>query len=158
MPHVTFRTTFDDEAQTTHFAQRLAQTLRAGDVILLSGDIGAGKTYFARQILLALLDSPEDIPSPTFTLVQSYDTCLGEALHADLYRLTSPAEADELGLFEAFGQSLCLIEWPDRLGAERPDFALDISLQATDKPVERVMHLSGDDALWSKRLREVMDE
>ncbi|KAA2315466.1 tRNA (adenosine(37)-N6)-threonylcarbamoyltransferase complex ATPase subunit type 1 TsaE [Pseudooceanicola sediminis] len=116
---------------TCGFAQRLGSGLSTGDVLLLSGGIGAGKTHFARCLIQSLLTLPEDVPSPTFTLVQEYDTRKGPLWHADLYRLTDPLEAIELGLEDAFEQAICLIEWPDRLGDLAPMAALRIDF-ATD--------------------------
>ena len=108
------------ETGTDDLARRIGARLRPGDTILLSGDIGAGKTRFARALILSLLDGPEDVPSPTFTLVQTYASPLGEIWHADLYRLSMPEELDELGLSEAFDTAVCLIEWPERMGAWVP--------------------------------------
>jgi len=115
----------------------LAPQLNAGDVILLEGSIGAGKSFFARALILSLLTTPEDIPSPTFTLVQTYDAPKFDIWHCDLYRLTTPYEVQELGLEDAFEAALCLVEWPDRLGDLTPEDALVISLEITDTPQER---------------------
>ena len=121
-----------DPAATEAVARRLASRLRAGDVLLLEGPLGAGKTALARGVIGALRDAvglpAEEVPSPTFTLVQTYDTGAFETWHADLYRLTDPAELAEIGLEEAFRDALCLIEWPDRLGAEAPPDAARITL------------------------------
>lgn len=112
---------------TDGFAGALAPHLRAGDVLLLEGRVGAGKTAFARALIGALRSRaglpPEDVPSPTFTLVQSYDTGSFETWHADLYRLRNSGEVAELGLEEAFERALCLVEWPDRLGHAAPEDA-----------------------------------
>lgn len=109
---------------TENFAKALAPVLRAGDVLLLEGPVGAGKTAFARALIGALQARAglpvEDVPSPTFTLVQTYETGAFQTWHADLYRLSDPAEVLELGLDDAFREALCLVEWPDRLGADRP--------------------------------------
>lgn len=109
---------------TAAFAGALAPHLGAGDVLLLEGPVGAGKTAFARALIGALRARaglpPEDVPSPTFTLVQTYDTGTFETWHADLYRLGDPTEVAELGLTDAFTEALCLIEWPDRLGCTAP--------------------------------------
>lgn len=106
-------------ADTDRLAQAMAPWLQAGDVALLDGPIGAGKTQFCRALIRARLGREEDVPSPTFTLVQTYDAT-PEIWHADLYRLTHPDEAWELGLDEAFETALCLVEWPDRLGKSLP--------------------------------------
>lgn len=122
-----------DADATARFAQWLAPHLQAGDCLLLQGPIGAGKTHFARALishLLAQSGRAEDIPSPTFTLVQTYQTGALEIWHCDLYRLSSPAEALELGLDEALEQALCLIEWPERLGDLVPEPALMLQFAA----------------------------
>ena len=116
---------------TSAAATRLAPHLRAGDCILLSGTLGAGKTHFARALIqkrLSESDRWEDVPSPTYTLVQTYDDGECEMWHADLYRLTDPNEIIELGLDEAFDTAITLIEWPDRLGELAPRNALQITL------------------------------
>ncbi|MFP5478072.1 MAG: tRNA (adenosine(37)-N6)-threonylcarbamoyltransferase complex ATPase subunit type 1 TsaE [Alphaproteobacteria bacterium] len=119
-----------DEAATAALGARLARVARAGDVILLSGPIGAGKSHFARAFLRARLGQGEEVPSPTFTLVQTYGPPGDEIFHADLYRLTHPDEVWELGLDDAFTQAICLVEWPDRLGTHLPPHALRLDLSA----------------------------
>jgi len=115
---------------------RIAAMVRVGDVIALSGDLGAGKTTLARGIL-AGLGLQEEAPSPTFTLVQSYgppDVRLPVS-HADLYRLESPAQSLELGLEEAEELGLVLIEWPERLGDWLPPQALWLRLEGAPGPM-----------------------
>ena len=119
---------------TARFAGWLGQRLAAGDILLLNGPIGAGKTHFARSLIQSLQSATgqtEDIPSPTFTLVQIYQAGPLEIWHSDLYRLTHPNEALELGLEDAFDTALVLIEWPDRLGSLTPASALSLTLAPT---------------------------
>ncbi|MBC7738667.1 MAG: tRNA (adenosine(37)-N6)-threonylcarbamoyltransferase complex ATPase subunit type 1 TsaE, partial [Candidatus Saccharibacteria bacterium] len=118
-----------DEQATARLAQTLAPWLAAGDTVLLDGPIGAGKTHFCRSLIQARLGQAEDVPSPTFTLVQTYQADV-EIWHADLYRLTHPDEAQELGLEDAFATAICLVEWPDRLGRNLPANPIRISLSA----------------------------
>ncbi|WP_407493846.1 tRNA (adenosine(37)-N6)-threonylcarbamoyltransferase complex ATPase subunit type 1 TsaE [Pseudooceanicola sp. MF1-13] len=118
---------------TGDLAQRIGTLLNPGDTLLLDGPVGAGKTHFARSLIQSLLHVVEDVPSPTFTLVQTYDTRSGEVWHADLYRLTAPDEVIELGLTEAFEDAICLVEWPDRLGDLVPPGALHLSFTVADE-------------------------
>jgi tRNA threonylcarbamoyladenosine biosynthesis protein TsaE len=120
-------------AETEALGRRLAALARPGDVILLDGPIGAGKSCLARAFIRARLGQEEDVPSPTFTLVQVYEADGVEIWHADLYRLTHPDEVWELGLDDAFASAICLVEWPDRLGAHVPPQALRIRLEAEGK-------------------------
>ncbi|MDO5643038.1 MAG: tRNA (adenosine(37)-N6)-threonylcarbamoyltransferase complex ATPase subunit type 1 TsaE [Paracoccus sp. (in: a-proteobacteria)] len=137
-----------DAALTAAFARALASDLRTGDVLLLDGPVGAGKSHFARALIRARLQSPdEDVPSPTFTLVQSYDSA-PPIWHADLYRLTDPAEVDELGLTDAMPDAISLIEWPDRMAL--PPAALTISLRPLPDPDLREITLAGDEPLLSR--------
>ena len=119
-------------ADTAQLGTRLAPALQVGDCILLDGDIGAGKTTFARALIQSRLGRAEDVPSPTFTLVQTYDDPGGDIWHCDLYRLSHPDEAIELGLLDAFSDAICLIEWPDRLGSDVPNDAGRMSFVAGD--------------------------
>lgn len=119
-----------DADATEALGRRLSALSRPGDVILLEGPIGAGKSSLARAFIRARLGSAEEVPSPTFTLVQVYDAEGVEIWHADLYRLTHPDEVWELGLDDAFQTAICLVEWPDRLGAHLPPEALRIRLEA----------------------------
>ncbi len=121
-----------DEAATTALGAAIAPHLRAGDVVYLTGDLGMGKSTLARGLVRALTRPDQDVPSPTFTLVQSYDTAAFELLHLDLYRLEDPEETRELGLDEALGGGVLLIEWPDRLGHLGFDARLDIVLEQAD--------------------------
>ena len=118
-----------DAAATESLGRRLAALAKAGDVILLEGPIGAGKSCLARAFIRARLGREEEVPSPTFTLVQTYEADGTEIWHADLYRLTHPDEVWELGLDDAFASAICLVEWPDRLGDHVPQDALRIRLE-----------------------------
>jgi tRNA threonylcarbamoyladenosine biosynthesis protein TsaE len=112
-----------DEAATARLARTLAPHLRAGDTLGLTGGLGAGKSLFARALIaarLAALGRAEDIPSPSYTLVQTYDLGTVALWHADLYRLAAMDEIVELGLEEAFADAICLVEWADRLGPALP--------------------------------------
>jgi tRNA threonylcarbamoyladenosine biosynthesis protein TsaE len=109
--------------------------LKGGDCLLLSGPVGAGKTHFARSIIQAMMardGEVEDVPSPTFTLVQVYETSVGEVWHTDLYRLTHVDELTELGLDDAFETAITLVEWPDHLGETRPNRHLDLTFSMPD--------------------------
>lgn len=138
--------------ETAAHARNLARQLAPGDVILLSGDVGAGKTHFARSLISELLDTPEDIPSPTFTLVQSYDSVAGAIWHADLYRLTSTYEIEELGLIDAFHDAICLVEWPDRLGPLTPATALQIHLAPGADDDAREVTVTWERDGWAEKL------
>lgn len=117
-----------DLAATQALALRLSNALRPGDTVFLTGDLGAGKTTFARTIIAALC-GVDDAPSPTYTIIQTYDRGDGELWHADLYRIESPDELDELGLDDAFGEVTLLIEWPDRLFGRVPADRLEVQLE-----------------------------
>lgn len=141
---------------TTALAAALGPDLRPGDVILLQGAIGSGKTHFARSLIQSVMEIVEDVPSPTFTLVQVYDTAIGEIWHSDLYRLTSVDEIEELGLTEAFDSSICLIEWPEKLGSLTPDAALTLRFEPDPEQVEaRYVRPSWTDARWTQRLEAI---
>lgn len=148
---------FSTPEATEAFAQALAPRLVAGDVIELEGGIGAGKTHFARALISARLAAPEDIPSPTFTLVQTYDSAEGvEIWHADLYRLATPDEVVELGLDDAFETAICLIEWPDRLADLHPAHALHLSLDAAAGDDSRTAVFTWTDPRWDAKLEGLL--
>lgn len=140
-----------DAEATEAFAAAMALRVGAGDVLLLEGPIGAGKTAFARALIHAK-GVAEDVPSPTFTLVQTYDAGI-EIWHADLYRLTHPDEAVELGLTEAFETALCLVEWPEKLGRDRPKAAL--TLRFSVQGGGRAVALLAEDPAWEARLADL---
>ena len=137
-------------AATEALAGAVAALARPGDAILLEGELGAGKTVFARAFLRAAADDPAlEVPSPTFTLVQSYDTRIGVVQHFDLWRLDGPGALTELGWEEA-RDGIVLVEWPDRLGALRPADALTVALLPTGTDTRRAV-LSG----WPDRIGHI---
>src|SRR5437016_4079531 len=139
-----------DEAATAAFAARISALAEIGDVIALSGDLGAGKTTFARAFIRARGETGE-VPSPTFTLVQVYELAAAAIWHFDLYRLRSPDEAWELGIEDAFAEGISLIEWPDRLGPLLPPYRLEIALLFADRPEARRAVISACEN-WQERL------
>jgi tRNA threonylcarbamoyladenosine biosynthesis protein TsaE len=119
-----------DPAATLALGARLGAGLARGDLVCLSGGLGMGKTTLARGAIAAWTGVAQEAPSPTYTLVQTYDGPRGELWHVDLYRLKRPEDAWELGLEDAFVAAACLIEWPERLGGQLPADRLDIALSA----------------------------
>jgi len=139
-----------DEAETVALGARLAPLLETGDAVRLFGNLGAGKTTLARAVIEALTGEA-DAPSPTYTLVQIYETCLGQVLaHADLYRLEDEAELGELGLDDALTHGMALIEWPDRAPGFAPCDRLDLSLNETGETA-RQAQLTGH-GRWESRI------
>jgi tRNA threonylcarbamoyladenosine biosynthesis protein TsaE len=137
-----------DEAATAALGQMLAAAVRPGDVIALEGDLGAGKSTLARGLIQALTSPETEVPSPTFTLVQTYDAPAFAVWHFDLYRLERPGEARELGLDES-AAGLALIEWPERLGANLPATRLEVRLSFDgDGRIARLI----DHGDWSARI------
>jgi tRNA threonylcarbamoyladenosine biosynthesis protein TsaE len=125
-----------DEQATAELAQSLASRVRAGDVIALGGDLGAGKTTFARALLKALGHAGE-VPSPSFSIVQPYEDLPLPVWHADLYRIDDPSELDELGL-DQLDDALLLIEWAERAGPGSWPQALRLTLEITG-PLSRAL-------------------
>ena len=119
-----------DADATAALGARLAGLLAVGDAVCLFGDLGAGKSTLARGLIRALTSHDEDVPSPTFTLVQTYEADALTVAHFDLYRLTSAAEAYEIGVEEALDEGCAIIEWPERLEGDLPADRLDIELSA----------------------------
>lgn len=118
------------EDETVSCAQDLAKTLSPGRCVFLRGDLGAGKTVFARALIRALTQAPElEVPSPTFTLVQTYETDSGPIWHFDLYRIKDPEEIYELGWEEAIHNAITIIEWPERLEHLMPGRYIDIHIE-----------------------------
>lgn len=144
-----------DEAATAGLAGRLAARARAGDVIGLAGDLGSGKTTFARAFIRALGTGDEEVPSPTFTLVEVYAFAGRPPVwHFDLYRLTAPEQSWELGIEDALAEGISLIEWPERLGRLLPAAHLLLGLEPGARPTARVARLEAT-AEWAQRLQGI---
>jgi hypothetical protein len=141
-----------DVARLDILAGRIALFLKAGDVVTLSGPLGAGKTTFARALVTHLGDA-EEVPSPTFALMQRYETPRVVLHHCDFYRL-EPPELDELGLDDALAEGALLIEWPERAGDWLPSDRLDIALDETTDPSTRRVTLAGH-GTWQTRIERL---
>lgn len=145
-----------DEAATSRFAAAVAARAQPGDVIALRGELGSGKTSFARAFIQAR-GGHEAVPSPTFTLVQVYELADAAVWHIDAYRLRDPEEAWELGIEEAFRDGVSLIEWPERLRGLVPARRLEIALSPGATPDSRRAALDpGGD--WPARLSGMVVE
>lgn len=121
-----------NEAETVECAQKLADTITAPCFITLSGDLGAGKSVFARAMIQKLTDAPDqEVPSPTFTLVQHYETDKGSIYHFDLYRLEEERDVIELGWDDAVFEGICLVEWAERANGLLPENRIDIKFIIT---------------------------
>ncbi|HMA16470.1 MAG: tRNA (adenosine(37)-N6)-threonylcarbamoyltransferase complex ATPase subunit type 1 TsaE [Bacteroidota bacterium] len=150
-----------DPAATEALGRALARLLRPGDVVALHGDLGAGKTALARALIRALPGpagaEAEEVPSPTFTLVQTYERDPAPVWHFDLYRLESAGEVEELGFSEALAEGIVLVEWPERLGSLLPAEALHVTLtfdEGADAGGGRRARLDGGGD-WPARLAEL---
>ena len=145
--------TVRSEAETAALGRRIGALLRVGDFVTLAGALGAGKTVFARGLIRRFL-ADEEVPSPTFMLVQTYQTPKFQIAHVDLYRVKSPREIRELGLDEALERGAVLIEWPDRIGVELPADRLDIILEGGEEENERTAKVIARGA-WVSRIGDV---
>jgi tRNA threonylcarbamoyladenosine biosynthesis protein TsaE len=144
-----------DEAATTALGRAVAPLLRPGDVVLLEGPLGMGKSTLARGLIRALAGPDVDVPSPTFTLVQVYETSPPVA-HFDLYRLERPSEAAEIGLDEALDLGCAVIEWPERLGDD-PSAWLGpdrLTVRLEEEGGGRLATVSGA-GRWEEGLKEI---
>jgi len=139
-----------DEAATAALAARISALAEVGDVIALKGDLGCGKTSFARAFIRAR-GGAEEVPSPTFTLVQIYEFGSVAIWHFDFYRIKSPEEAWELGIEDAFIEGISLIEWPERLGPLLPGRRLEIEFLFGDRPEARRVLIDVGEG-WQQRL------
>jgi tRNA threonylcarbamoyladenosine biosynthesis protein TsaE len=143
-----------DEAATGRLGAAIARALKPGEAVCLSGPLGAGKSTLARALIRALTTPDEDVPSPTFTLVQFYDGTGLKIAHFDLYRLTDPSEAYEIGLDEALDEGAAVIEWPERLEGRLPADRLDveIALDGAGRQARLTPH-----GLWVGRVEGLTD-
>ena len=143
--------------ETEELASALKENLQNGDIILLKGEIGAGKSLFARSLIQSTMDQVEEVPSPTFTIVQTYETKLGSIWHADLYRLTDQSEIFELGLIDAFVNEIVIVEWPDRLGHLEPQDALTVEIVILENDKREVI-FSTNSSMWKARLEKNLQQ
>lgn len=139
-----------DEAATARLGAAVAAKLRTGEAVCLSGPLGAGKSTLARALVRALTRPDEEVPSPTFTLVQFYEGARLNVAHFDLYRLSSPDEAYEIGLDEALDDGAAVIEWPERLEGDLPPDRLDIVIEPAEDAAGRRVRLTPHGA-WEGR-------
>lgn len=149
----TIERTLDGPAATRALAVQLAPYLAAGDVVALRGELGSGKTTFARGLIHAL-GGGEPVPSPTFMLAQIFETARATVWHFDFYRLQKPEDAFELGIEEAFGSAISVVEWPERAQALLPADRLVLQFRYGDAPDERVVRLTAHGA-WRARLAKI---
>lgn len=133
--------------ETAAVARKLSSVLRPGDVILLKGELGTGKSTFARALIQYLCGENTEVPSPTFTLVQTYEAPTFVLWHFDLYRLNHSEEVYELGIEEAYISGVSLIEWPERLGTLLPKDYLEIEFSYGTHENERILNFEG----WNDR-------
>jgi tRNA threonylcarbamoyl adenosine modification protein YjeE len=155
-----WRLALDSPGDTAALAARVGELSGAGDVIALWGDLGAGKTAFARGLIRARLPD-EEVPSPTFTLVQIYESAaFAPVWHFDLYRLTGADEVWELGFEDALEGAVSLIEWPERLGRGLPLRRLDVELafDPAAGPTVRAARLIGRGPDWARRVERLETE
>jgi tRNA threonylcarbamoyl adenosine modification protein YjeE len=146
-----------DLAATRRLGAALSRQLAIGDVVALHGDLGAGKTELARAVIRAASGEPDlTVPSPTFTLAETYDTARGPVWHFDLYRLDSPEQVWELGFEEALSGGISLIEWPERMGSLLPAQRLDVTLSIQGGEARSAMLAAGES--WRDRLEPLARE
>ena len=138
-------------ADTDALANRLAPLLKAGDVVALHGGLGAGKTTFTRALISTLLGEMTEVPSPTYTLVQTYTGPDFPIFHFDLYRLEDPSDVFELGWDET-QVGLAVVEWPDRAGSHLPSWRLDLLIEMVGEIRTARLEPKGED--WQTRLHE----
>lgn len=137
-------------------ADRVAGPLTIGDCIAVRGELGAGKTTFARALVRALTGDPtHEVPSPTFALRQDYDTPHGLVVHFDLYRIADPRDLDEIGFVDALVRAITIVEWPERAGAELPPAYLDIAIADGTSADTRVVSVSAKGLAAERILHQI---
>lgn len=130
--------TSKNEAETIAFAKDIASKAQEGDFVSLQGPLGSGKSIFARSFIQSLSNKEIDVPSPTFTLAQSYDTSKGTIWHFDLYRIENPEEIHEIGWEEAISEGICLVEWSERLGKYMPETRTEIKFEVVSNESRKI--------------------
>ncbi len=149
-----FTRKLQDEAATMRLGAQLAPLLDRGDFVALSGGLGSGKTVLARGLISALCPTEEAIPSPTFTLVQTYHAQF-DIWHVDLYRLDEAREIKELGLLDALEDAALVVEWPEKMGDELPKIRLEIQIIPIDNFCARKAVIIPYGEIWDKKLNEL---
>lgn len=145
----------ESEEQTQEIAQKLAKITKRGDIWALSGTLGAGKTVFSRAFVQALSDA-EEVPSPTFTLLQTYTAPDFDIYHYDLYRVEKPSEIFELDVEEAFYSGVSLVEWPEKMGCFAPRNMFTVTIETVkNHKNKRKITVSCEDEEKNKRLSDV---
>ena len=157
----TFEIHLGTEAETHRLAEDLGMALKRGDLVTLSGDLGAGKTSLARAMIRALADDAFlEVPSPTFTLVQTYSgMSFGSVAHMDFYRLEAPEEVAELGIEDALAEGVVLAEWPERAVGTLPAASIDVRIDLGMNNESRMVRISGDASAMARvqRSRAIRD-
>ena len=143
-------------AETKNLACRFAKLLRTGDIVALEGTLGVGKTAFTRFLIQSLTTDNEEVPSPTFTLLQTYDTPCFPIYHFDLYRLEKPQDVYELGIEDAFVEGVSVIEWPDKMGGILPSHKV-LKIEIELRKDVRVFNFSSQNRTWIERLASWTD-
>ena len=132
----------NNEEDTKAIARDFARTLKAGDIVAMHGNLGMGKSVFARELIRTLANDPElEVPSPTFTLVQIYDTVPTPIWHYDLYRIEDPDEIWELGWEEGLSSAINIIEWPENLGSLLPKNHIRIEIKLGSSQNQRIVKI-----------------
>ena len=144
-----------DEVATAALGACLWPICTPGDVLALWGDLGVGKTCFARGLIRAATSKTEEVPSPTFTLVQTYESDQAAIYHFDMYRIEEPEDVVELGVEDAFADGVSLIEWPGNMGYWLPERRLDVTFVPRDQNAGRVVTLTDRFGGWEERLRQL---